>query len=234
MAEQWYKRLPTLGPSIFKIFTPQGSGTGFAVVRNKKGAWAIATAYHVISHANDWDEPIKLIHYTTKSIFILKGDANSRIIFPYPDKDLAIIFFTPENLTTAGDPPSLIDEGQVLKPGNEVVWFGFPSVMPDELCLFQGYISAYISSETFYLVDGTVINGVSGGPAFYVDESNGELRACGVVTNYAPNRATGEVLPGLGVVRSVETYWQKVKEIKTLDEAQEKAEKDAASGEMKS
>ena len=41
----------------------------------------------------------------------------------------------------------------------------------------------------------------------------------GVVSAYIPNRATGEPLPGLAVVRGVNKYHELTEEFKTLDEA---------------
>jgi hypothetical protein len=46
------------------------------------------------------------------------------------------------------------------------------------------------------------INGVSGGPAFHVDEQGRPL-LLGVVSAYLPNKAVGGTLPGLAVVQHV-------------------------------
>ena len=74
-----------------------------------------------------------------------------------------------------------------------------------------------------YLVDGVAINGVSGAPAFFIDPKTSELKICGVISNYYPNRSTGEALPGLSMIRSVMTYRETLKSLKTIDEANEKA-----------
>jgi len=74
------------------------------------------------------------------------------------------------------------------------------------------------------LVDGVAINGVSGGPAL---STMGGLFLMGVVSAYIPNRATGETLPGLGMVRDVVQLQGLMDTIHSLDEA--KAEETPAS-----
>jgi len=91
---------------------------------------------------------------------------------------------------------------------------------------FSGHISCYRENEDDYLVDGNAINGVSGGPAFYVDSKTSETKICGVVTAYIPNRATGEALPGLCVVTSVEPYQEDLKKLRSIDDAKKKAEEE--------
>jgi len=74
-------------------------------------------------------------------------------------------------------------------------------------------------------VDGVAINGVSGGPAFFIHEKDENSKICGVITAYIPNRATREVLPGLCVVKSVKPFHGFLKRIKSWEEAQQKAKK---------
>ncbi len=73
------------------------------------------------------------------------------------------------------------------------------------------------SGDEAYLVDGVAINGVSGGPAFAIVGK--EIVIMGVVTAYVPNRATGEVLPGLAVVRSVKQFHELAPQFADLDQA---------------
>lgn len=53
---------------------------------------------------------------------------------------------------------------------------------------------------------------------------NGSLWLLGIVSAYIPNRATGDVLPGLAVVRDVTQFHKLVKDFKSLDEAKEEEE----------
>jgi hypothetical protein len=82
------------------------------------------------------------------------------------------------------------------------------------LCFFSGHISAWLEPDEAYLVDGVAINGVSGGPAFIP-----ERMLIGVVSAYIPNRATGELLPGLAVVRGVQQFHDITDGFRSLDEA---------------
>ena len=51
-------------------------------------------------------------------------------------------------------------------------------------------------------------------------------KLCGVVSAYIPNRATGEALPGVCVIRSVAPYRGMLQSLKSLEEAREKAEQE--------
>ena len=90
---------------------------------------------------------------------------------------------------------------------------------PNDLCFFTGHVSSWLANEESYLIDGVAINGVSGGPAFSNDPE-----FCGVVTAYIPNRATGESLPGVCLVRDVAPYEAKLNELQSLEEAQSESE----------
>ena len=62
-------------------------------------------------------------------------------------------------------------------------------------------ISAACAGSGDYLVDGVVINGVSGGPAFVL--RGNEPHLIGLVSAYFPNEATGKPSPGLGFIASI-------------------------------
>jgi len=64
------------------------------------------------------------------------------------------------------------------------------------------------------------INGVSGGPAFSIVK--GDIYIIGVVSSYVPNRATGETLPGLSIIRGVKQFQSLIKTFRSMDEAKEK------------
>jgi hypothetical protein len=82
---------------------------------------------------------------------------------------LAIVGFRREAM--ANNPVgmlALMDSGYYRKPGCEVGWCGYPAVPPpgQTLCFFGGWLSAYNEDLKTYFVNGTVIEGVSGGPCF--------------------------------------------------------------------
>ena len=69
-------------------------------------------------------------------------------------------------------------------------------------------------------MDGVAINGVSGGPAFHVTGvEEMPVLIMGVVSAYVPNRATGETLPGLSVVRDVAQFHELAPTFASLDQA---------------
>jgi hypothetical protein len=220
----WHDALEAINPFIFKISTPNGSGTGFQIFHSTKmPLCGVATAYHVLSHEYEWEEPIKIIHHSSKSSILLKSD--KRAIIVYPKQDLAFILFDKKNLSIDINAPKLVPSGKHLKPGVELGWCGFPSIAPNDLCFFSGYVSCYLSKEKSYLVDGVAINGVSGGPAFYISSISNEYIIGGVISAYLPNRIIGQTLPGVCFVSSVEEYQSTLVKLKSLDDAKQTAKK---------
>ncbi len=227
----WQGALKLLSHRIFKIRTPRGFGTGFHVGNFGKDnkLCAIATALHVVAEAEDWDEPIKLLHSDSKRVISLKAAKTFRVIFTYPKSDLAIIVFNiPDDFTITNEVLEHLASNNSLYPGVEVGWCGFPGIVreitggrDDTLCFFHGYISCFINYEEGYLVDGVAINGVSGGPVFFIDNGTNRPKIAGVITAYAPNRT----LPGLSMIASVAPYEKTIKFLKNMNEAQKEADK---------
>ncbi len=225
MAKSWAECLNELKPYVYKIYTPHGSGTGFqlAYAQNKQFI-GIATALHVVDHAHDWEEPIKLVHHLSNTTTILREA--DRVIYTYPGKDLAFILLSVGDLPVNENDLSMIEPDMHLKQGVHMGWCGFPAVAPNDLCFFTGHMSSWLSSQQSYLVDGVAINGVSGGPSFYSTTEGPKI--CGVVSAYVPNRATGETLPGVCLIRDVSPYQDALKEVHSLEEAAEKAKEQEA------
>lgn len=221
---EWKDAVEKIQPYVVKITTPSGFGTGFLFSRSKAGDLVgVATAAHVISHAHMWDEPIRIEHFDSEKTVTLKED--SRAVFIEEAMDTAAIVFARGDIPFPEILLGLSPEGKYLRIGNEIGWVGFPALSPSNLCFFTGRTSAYIEEESAYLVDGVTINGVSGGPAFF-PEDGGSLIVMGVVSAYIPNRATGEVLPGLSVVRDVKQFQSLIRSFASIEEA--KKDKDAS------
>ncbi len=68
-------------------------------------------------------------------------------------------------------------------------------------------------------MDGVAINGVSGGTAFTFFGDT--LEVMGIVSAYIPNRATGQVLPGVAVVRDATQFHTVGERFRSIDEAKE-------------
>lgn len=227
VSDHWENAMKAVLPSVCKITTNNGTGTGFVLTVNGHEAnqvYGLATAYHVISTAFELDMPIRITHYSSNNSVVLKADPNSRIIIPIPNVDLAFILFNKSSIAIDIAPVELMEQGSETISGKEIGWVGFPSVAPNQACFFHGYISApyQFGSVVGNLVDGVVIHGVSGGPTFYL--AGNQPKICGVLTQYLPNYAIGQSLPGLGFISSVEPFQQTISELKNLDEARKAAE----------
>ena len=224
---EWHEAIAALKPYVYRISTPTGSGTGFfGHSLGCGGSVGIETAAHVVALAHEWEQPIRIEHYESGSVFTLKSD--KRVVLLDQGRDTAAILFELGEVSLPRTPPELIAEGKIIKPGVEVGWLGFPAVSPRNLCFFSGRVSCAIEEDSAYLVDGVAINGVSGGPTLWL--SYDKSVCIGVVSAYIPNRATGEPLPGLAVVREITQFHDVVKHLKNLDEARvAQAEADATS-----
>lgn len=203
---KWHNAAQKIRDFVVQIQTPNGSGTGFVVqpppdVSSDK--ICVITAWHVISHAQEWGEQIKIGFVTGKSITLLSTE---REVNPASSRDQAFILFEAKEMCFPKTPP-LVEKDRHFVEGVEVGWFGFPAIAPTDLCFFHGYISCWRQEEEGYLVDGVAINGVSGGPAFALAE-NGIPVIAGLVTEYRPNLSRGTPLPGLTFLRSINPYVQ--------------------------
>lgn len=216
----WAEALGKLKSYIFKINTPNNSGTGFIITCDAtNNLYGIATAYHVISHAHVWEEPIKIIHAESRKQITLR--VPERFIFANQKRDIATIMFMNKDINLPKVELTLAPEDKHLKPGIKVGWAGFPVLAPDHFSFFNGVVSCFLNDDYAYLVDGVAINGVSGGPAFTVFKNN--IQLIGVVSAYIPNRATGESLPGVCFVVGINPFYDFIKDIKSVEEASEKA-----------
>lgn len=221
MADQmeWHHAAEAVRPYVVRILTPYGSGTGFVLSHSDAGdVYGIATAAHVVAQAHDWEMPVRIEHFASGGQQLLRAD--KRAIFIDKKLDSAVIVFERDNIDLPKKPPTLIDEGKILRVGVDIGWLGFPAVSPQQLCFFSGRISAHIEDQSGYLVDGVAINGVSGGPTLWLDFK--DFRYIGIVSAYIANRTTGETLPGLAVVRDVSQFYEFVKRFKSVDEARKK------------
>lgn len=210
----WKGAIDTIKPYVVKISTPRGSGTGFlfAYAKGKKMC-GIATAAHVIDNSYLWEELIRIEHYASGELILLRK--SNRLILIDQKLDTAVILFSKEKIPFPDDTLPFTPEKLHLELGFEIGWVGFPSVSPKNLCFFTGRNSCWLEDLRTYLVDGVAINGVSGGPAFCI--VSGIIHIIGCVSSYLPNRVGPT--PGLAVIRDVEQFQNVIKKIKGLKEA---------------
>ena len=216
----WDQIVTKVSPYVVKIDTPSGSGTGFLYSYNEDKTWcAIATALHVVSSADEWQQPIKLHSYGFSQTAFLKE--SQRIIIPDWKTDSAVILLESSQLQF---PEGLIPLRPIesrLSIGVEVGWLGYPAIEPFTMCFFNGAVSARRDDNRSYLIDGVAINGVSGSPVLYSTETDG-VQIVGVMTAYRANRAHGDALPGLSVAQDVSHFHDVVQRIRSLDEGRHK------------
>ena len=215
-AVEWHEAIDFLSPYLVRISTPHGSGTGWLVSRSSTSdLCAIATAAHVIDHAHFWEEPIRIWHPATDQSVVLR--ASERSVLMNQTLDSAGVIFPLGALQLPTNALELVEKDKFTKPGVEIGWLGFPAIPRANLCFFSGRISAFVEDDRAYLVDGVAINGVSGGPAFYLRQDT--VRLLGTVSAYIPNRATGESLPGVAVVRDAMHFHDIAGRFKSFDDA---------------
>lgn len=216
---EWHETIDALKPHIFRISTPNGSGTGWLVSLSKASDMcAIATAAHVIDYAHYWELPIRIYHAASDRTMLLRPQ--DRAVNIEAHLDTAVIIFEKRDLPLPTETLPLIKQDYYIKPGVEIGWLGYPAVYQGDVCFFSGRVSHYNESQKRYLVDGVAINGVSGGPVFRSIAKGPEL--IGVVSAYIANRATGETLPGVAVVQDVTQFHDVAQRFRTVDEAKAK------------
>jgi S1-C subfamily serine protease len=214
----WHTAVAAVKPHVFKIESPSGHGTGFFCFLNDKEVMGIATALHVVTEADKWQQPIRVTNYELEYTKLLT--ATDRVVLDDSTRDSAVLLFDPGDFKFPEKILPLMPADKILKIGVEVGWVGFPAVEPNTLCFFSGNISARIKEDNAYLIDGVAINGVSGGPVLqYIPD---DAMVIGLITAYIANRATGETLPGLAVAQDVSHIHNVISKLKSLDEAAQK------------
>lgn len=212
----WFEAVDIIRPHVVRIATPRVNGTGFLLSHSEGGGISgVATAAHVVDHAHYWEEPIRIDHPSSNQSLLVRHP--NRAILLNQSRDIAAILFRPSNISFPANTLPLAPQDKFLRVGSDLGWLGFPAISTENLCFFGGRVSAWIQNEEAYLVDGVTINGVSGGPAFYI--RSGEPVIMGVVSAYLPSHAAGEALPGLGVVRSVNRFHDIIAAFKSIDQA---------------
>jgi hypothetical protein len=212
----WNAIVEKVTPYIIKIETPRGHGTGFLCLYNlDRTFFGIATARHVVSYADEWQQPIRLQHYPSSTVAFLKE--GERIIFPDTKTDSAVILVHSGQLQLPETPIPLLPNSISLAIGTEVGWLGFPTLADTTLCFFSGMVSARQEWRHGYLIDGVAIAGVSGGPVLYSTETEG-VQIIGTISAYI---SRADTLPGLSIARDVSHFHDTISSIRSMDEARE-------------
>jgi hypothetical protein len=216
----WDDVVQKVTPYVVKIETPANSGTGFLLSYNYDRSWCgVATALHVVSNADSWQQPIKIHnHNFSKTAFL---NAEQRVIFTDYATDSAVVFFKSSQLELPNDLIPLRPIDIRLNIGVEVGWLGYPAIEAWTLCFFSGTVSARRDDLKAYLIDGVAINGVSGGPVINSTVTDG-VQFVGVMTAYRANRAFGDALPGLSFAQDVSHFHGVIHHVRSIDDANKK------------
>ena len=92
----WQDAVTTISPHVVKLSTPEGSGTGFLIYRDKTSSiCGIATAAHVLDRAHEWGQPIRVRHHESGKSKLLSPE--DRSIFIDQQSDTAILVFEIES-----------------------------------------------------------------------------------------------------------------------------------------
>ena len=198
---QWFEVVEEITPYVVKIQTSQGTGTGF-VFHYYKGLAGIATAYHVIEHADLWHEPLRISQNSKTDT--LGANESERTIRKIDDTAVIWKRMSHSTLEWPKKLIPLLPGKRWLKIGADIGWLGYPWGGWERLHFFSGTVSDFNPKLSSYFIDGTAINGVSGGPVLCIHpNSNTGFYIIGSISAYIANRATGETLPGLSVAQDV-------------------------------
>lgn len=192
MQTDWSAAIAEIAPQVVRIETADGHGTGFLcyggeIVRT------VATAYHVIENA--FGKPLTIRSGAQAIAFGHPPDRDIKVA-RMGELDAALLIVPAPELPKPVIP--LLEKEETLTLGTEIGWLGYPH-LAEGLCFFSGRISAVYDEQ--FLVDGTAIHGVSGGPAFCSTEAG--LRIVGSISAYLPNLVEKWAFPGLSVVTHV-------------------------------
>ena len=211
-------------PYVFSIRTPESSGSGFFLGYNENRTLAaFATAAHVVGDAEDWKKPLRFRqHINGKEEFLADSD---RVIWLDRRRDSALVLIAIPQFELPEKALPMIEADKYKPIGCEIAWVGYPGIAAPHLCMFRGMVSAFITADDSYLIDGVAINGVSGGPVF-ADEGGEMPKLLGTVSAYLPNRSRGDSLPGLMSAQDVTPFHDMLQTLRSLDEARRRKEAD--------
>src|SRR6266571_6931724 len=109
----WDQIVGKVTPYVVKIETPTGYGTGFICLYNDDKSWCgIATANHVVSDVDEWQQPIRIRGYDLKELAFLKE--SDRVIFLDWRTDSAVIFFPNRGLVLPENPIPLLPANRLI------------------------------------------------------------------------------------------------------------------------
>jgi len=170
--KNWKDAVSLLEEYVVRIETPNGTyGTGFLCPRPENNSFlGIATARHVVQDADYWQQPIKVYHRESEGPILLR-DSDRVVLHDNNGLDSSLLVIPPDKLEFPEEPIGLLPDAFPVPVGIDIGWVGFPQMYPNTQCFFSGRVSAVLGDRHTYLLDGVVVNGVSGGPVIYPSPS---------------------------------------------------------------
>lgn len=219
----WQHAIEKASPSIVRIETPDGGGTGFVCCALEGATFVgVATAYHVVARADYWHHPIRMV--TSSGNTILLTESERTILH---ERDSAIVTVPRDQLEPPGQLIPLLQKDWDIPVGWEVGWLGFPEIRPLDPCLLLGSVS--FRAEHFYLLDGVGIRGVSGGTVlvkYEADPGEWRLNIVGSVSAYLPGQSSPL---GLMAASDVSSLHEKMATLRSEEELRQAWEKTSLS-----
>ncbi len=202
----WNRLIRRIAAQVLLIRGEDGAqGTGF-LLSGGSTVRTVATARHVADAIKG--KPATLCHHPSgNAVRIGKNGPGLRDVIvatPSSPFDVALLVLAAPEFPQPTIP--LLTPSDDLRVGSDVGWLGYPGRLGETLCFFSGRISAILPDSRTYLIDGTAMPGVSGGPVFC--ETPSGPRLLGSISAYTYDvRKTGptteHALPGLAVANDV-------------------------------
>lgn len=104
----WSLLIAAVRPHVVRISTPTGHGTGFLAFYGSqdRSICGIATAAHVVSHADEWQQPIKLLHDASGAQRMIRFE--DRVIYLDHATDSAVVLCFKGDLNLPESPIALL------------------------------------------------------------------------------------------------------------------------------
>src|SRR5713101_3932243 len=206
MSENDWPRLPwkdvveKIAPLVFRVYIDQYVGTAFVVCRGRgkppfEHVAVLATARHVADPAKTGVvDSLTLVSSDLKREYPSSQNPMEMRVLGKEAYDTSVILVrSREEIISSQALMPMLPWNSLLRRGADIAWLGFPALFDPELCFFHGFVSGFRGDRPRYLVNGTAMPGVSGGPAF-----DNRAHLIGLVSEYISHKEEGEaVLPGV-------------------------------------
>ena len=165
---EWNTATQEVIKQIVRVETEYSFGTGF-ITHAAYDLRGITTAYHLIQKAYENKRPIRIWYKPRSFMEIGPGTGNDCLIVRSDPSDTDVVLLVVKKADRIQKPTAnMISPSERIIECAEVSWLGFPEMSPNDPCYFSGRISRIDLENKRYLIDGSVVRGVSGSPVLCV------------------------------------------------------------------